>query len=124
MIHAAGWVRWSACTARTLSEDLRSRLITAAEGGLSRRAAADRFGVAAATAVRWVRDWRATGAIRAKAKGGNLRSARIEASRDAILAAVEAQVDITPVELSGLLHRNMPPPSRPARSGASWTGAP
>jgi transposase len=54
--------------ARTLSEDLRSRLITAVEGGLSRRAAADRFGVAAATAVRWVRDWHATGATRAKAK--------------------------------------------------------
>ena len=65
--------------AKTLSEDLRSRLIAAVEGGQSRRAAADRFGVAAATAVRWVRDWRATGATRAKAKGGDLRSGRIEA---------------------------------------------
>jgi len=91
--------------ARTLSEDLRSRLIAAVEGGMSRRAAADRFGVAVATAVRWVRDWRATGATRAKAKGGDLRSGRIEAYRGAILAAVEAQVDITLVELSGMLHR-------------------
>lgn len=91
--------------ARTLSEDLRSRLITAVEGGMSRRAAADRFGVAAATAVRWVRDWCATGATRAKAKGGDLRSGRIEVYRDAILMAFEAQVDITLVELSGMLHR-------------------
>ena len=48
------------------------------EGGLSRRAGADRFAVAAATAVRCVKDWRATGAARAKAKGGDLRSRRIE----------------------------------------------
>jgi transposase len=89
--------------AKTLSEDLRSRLIAAVEGGLSRRAAADRFGVAAASAIRWVRDWRATGATRAKTKGGDLRSQRIEAYRDIILAAIEAQVDITLVELSDML---------------------
>jgi transposase len=89
--------------ARTLSEDLRSRLIAAVEGGMSRRAAAARFEVAAAGPIRWVRDWRATGAIRAKPKGGDLRSHRIEAYRSIILAAVEAKVDITLVELSALL---------------------
>lgn len=89
--------------AKTLSEDLRSRLIAAVDGGMSRRAAADRFGVAAASAIRWVREWRATGATRAKAKGGDLRSQRIEAYRSVILAAVEVQVDITLVELSELL---------------------
>jgi transposase len=89
--------------AKTLSEDLRSRLIAAVEGGMSRRAAADRFGVAAASAIRWVRDWRATGATHAKTKGGDLRSQRIEGYRDLILAAIEAQVDITLVELSAML---------------------
>jgi transposase len=89
--------------ARTLSEDLRSRLIAAVEGGMSRRAAAERFEVAAASAIRWVREWRATGATRAKPKGGDLRSHRIEAYRDIILAAIEAQVDITLVELSDML---------------------
>lgn len=39
---------------RSISEDLRSRVIAAVEGGLSRRAAAERFGVGAASAVRWV----------------------------------------------------------------------
>lgn len=39
--------------AKPLSEDLRSRLIAAVNGGLSRRAAAKRFGVGAATAIRW-----------------------------------------------------------------------
>jgi len=88
---------------RTLSEDLRSRLIAAVEGGMSRRAAAKRFEVAAASAIRWVRDWRATGATRAKPKGGDLRSHRIEVYRSIILAAVEARVDIALVELSDML---------------------
>lgn len=37
---------------KSISEDLRSRVILAVDGGLSRRAAAERFGVAAASAVR------------------------------------------------------------------------
>ena len=91
--------------ARTLSEDLRSRLMKAVESGRSRRAAADRSGVAAVTAVRWVRAWRATDATRAKAKRGDLRSGRIKVYRDAILTAVDAQVDITLVALSAMLQR-------------------
>ena len=91
--------------ARPLSEDLRSRVIAAVDGGMSRRAAAERFGVAAASAVRWVRAWRTTGATHAKPQGGDQRSHRIEAYRDVILAAIEAQVDITLVELAELLRR-------------------
>jgi len=90
---------------RPLSEDLRSRLIAAVDGGMSRRAAAKRFGVAAASAVRWVRAWRMTGATCAKPQGGDKRSHRIERYRDTILAAVDAQVDITLIELAELLHR-------------------
>src|SRR5881275_1852984 len=52
--------------AKTLSEDLRVRVIAAVEGGLSRNAAAARFGIAVATAVRWLRAWRVTGATAAK----------------------------------------------------------
>ena len=88
---------------KTLSEDLRVRVITAVEGGMSRNAAAARFGIAVATAVRWVRAWHETGATRAKPKGGDLRSHRIEAYRAVIFAAIKAQVDITLVELSELL---------------------
>jgi transposase len=89
--------------ARSLSEDLRARVIAAVDGGLSRRAAAARFGVAAASAVRWVREWRETGVARAKQQGGDQRSRRIEAYRDIILAAIENQVDMTLVELTELL---------------------
>jgi transposase len=89
--------------AKPLSEDLRWRLVAAVEGGLSRRAAAERFGVAPASAVRWVRQWRATGALGAKRQGGDKRSARIEAYREIILAAIEERVDITLVELAQML---------------------
>jgi len=51
---------------KSISEDLRSRVIAAVDGGLSRLAAAERFGVAVASAVRWVREWRETGSTRAK----------------------------------------------------------
>jgi transposase len=88
---------------RPISEDLRSRVIAAVDGGLSRRAAASRFGVAVASAVRWVREWRESGTTRAKPLGGDKRSQRIEAYRDVILNAVDAQVDITLVELTELL---------------------
>ena len=90
---------------RTLSTDLRTRVIAAVEGGLSRRAAAERFGIGVATAIRWVRTFRTTGAIGAAPKGGDLRSHRIEAHRDVILGAIARQVDITIVELVDLLAR-------------------
>ena len=88
---------------KPISEDLRSRVIAAVEGGLSRRATADRFGVAVASAVRWVREWRESGTARAKPQGGDKRSQRIEAYRDVILTAIESQVDITLVELAEML---------------------
>lgn len=38
---------------RVLSQDLRERVVTAIDGGMSCRAAAARFGVSAASAIRW-----------------------------------------------------------------------
>jgi transposase len=91
--------------AKPLPDDLRIPLIAALNGGMSRRAAAERFGVAAASAVRWVHAWRTMGAARAKPQGGDKRSHHIEAYRDVILAAIEVQVDITLVELTEMLRR-------------------
>ena len=91
--------------AKTLSEDLRSRVIAAVHSGMSCNAAARRFGIGVATSVRWVRVWRETGAMAAKPKGGDRRSHRIEAFGDFILSAIEAQVDITLAELADLLQR-------------------
>ena len=90
---------------RALSQDLRSRVIAAVDGGLSRNAAAERFGIAVSSAIRWVRAWRVDGRVTALPQGGDLRSHHIEVYRDVILGAIDANVDITLVELSELLHR-------------------
>src|SRR5271167_1434424 len=95
--------RRPACMTRALSQDLRSRVIAAVDGGISCNAAAERFGIAVSSAIRWVRAWRVEGRVTALPQGGDLRSHHIEAYRDVILAAIEAKVDITLVELSDLL---------------------
>ena len=91
---------------KTLSVDLRSRVIAAVEGGLSCHGAAAQFQIGIATAVRWVSVFRQTGAISPKPKGGDTRSHRIEAHRGVMLNLIEAQKDITLVELSELLRRD------------------
>jgi transposase len=75
----------------------------AVDAGMSRRGAAERFEVAASTAVRWVKEWRATGAMRAKPKGGDRRSHRAEAHGQFILSAIDETVDISLVELADKL---------------------
>jgi transposase len=90
--------------AKSLSKDLRKRVIAAVDGGMSRHAAAERFGVSAASAVRWVRQWRESGVVAARRQGGDRRSRVIEAFADTILAAVEdADKDITLKEIAALL---------------------
>lgn len=89
--------------AKPLSEDLRVRVIQAVEGGMSRRAAAERFGISPASAVRFVREWRESGTQRAKRQGGDRRSHRIEAHREFILSALEAKPDLTLEEIAKML---------------------
>jgi transposase len=88
---------------RSLSTDLRERLISAVEGGLSRRSAARRFGVAASTAIKWVAQWRRTGEVGPRPRGGDKRSHRIEAHGEEILALVDETPDITLAEIAAHL---------------------
>lgn len=91
---------------RPLSNDLRERVIEAVESGLSRRAAAERFGVAVSTAIKWVRRWHQTGNLWPRPQGGDKRSYRIEAYRDEILALVEKRPDMTLAEITERLERD------------------
>jgi transposase len=86
-----------------LSDDLRERVVGAVNGGRSRRAASERFGVSVASAVRWMQRYRDTGSFSAKPSGGDRRSERIESHADFILAAVAEQPDITLGELRAKL---------------------
>ena len=85
---------------KPLSNDIRERLVSTVEGGLSRRSAAKRFGVAASTAIKWVDQWRRTGDIGPRPQGGDHRSHLIEAHAEEILALIEATPDITLGELA------------------------
>jgi len=88
-----------------LSHDLRARVISAVEAGLSRRSAAKRFGIAASTAIKWVDQWRRTGDVRPRRQGGDHRSQRIEAHAEEILALIDETPDMTLAELAEHLER-------------------
>ena len=88
---------------RVLSQDLRDRVVAAVAAGLSCRQAALRFGVSAASAIRWRQLALRHGTPAPKVQGGDRRSARIEAHAGFILAAIETSDDITLVELQALL---------------------
>ena len=85
--------------AQPLSMDLRSRLLAAVDDGLSCRAAAIRFGVAASTAIRWQAQRRETGNFAPKPQGGDMRSRRVEERAGDILALWEERKDISLDEL-------------------------
>jgi transposase len=89
--------------ARSLSEDLRLRVVEAVEAGASRRQAAARFGVSVSSAIRWVRAWRERGDVRAKPQGGDRRSHRIEAQAALLLDRIERTPDVTLAELQAML---------------------
>ena len=72
-----------------LSVDLRERVVAAIEAGASRRQAAKRFGVGAASAIRWHDRFRQEGRIAPKPMGGDRNSRRLEAQAALILRTYE-----------------------------------
>jgi transposase len=88
--------------ASSYSQDLRDRVIDAVEDdGMSRRAAARRFGISESAAVKWLQRYRAGGSRRPVGTGGHRPSA-LKPHR-AFLEAIRAeQPDIT---LEGLSRR-------------------
>ena len=89
----------------SLSDDLRKRVVDAVVlDGLSRNAAARRFGVSIASAVRWVTRYKTTGQI--SPSGGDRRSGRIEAQRDYLLGLIRRTPDITLLEIQERLIQN------------------
>ena len=85
--------------AKSLSVDLRRRVMDAIKRGLSCRQAAARFGVSASSAIRWLDRLKKQGDVAAKKQGGDRKSGRIEAEAGFLLDAVAKTPDITLVEL-------------------------
>jgi len=84
---------------KALSVDLRVRVIDAIGAGMSRRAAATRFGISAATAVRWAQLQRDAGSVAPARQGGDMCSRTTEVHAQRIMAAYEAIPDGTLAEL-------------------------
>lgn len=91
---------------KSLSIDLRARVVAIVGEGLSCHEAARRFDVSASSAIRWVSAWRSTGSLVPKPMGGDRRSHGLEQYAGLVLGAVEKQVDITIVELQCLLREH------------------
>jgi transposase len=121
-----------------LSVDLREGVVAAIEAGASRRQAGKRFGVAAASAIRWHERFREEGRIAPRRRGGDQRSRAIEAQAERVVALYEARSESFLWELrdalaedgvttstSGLsrffrrhaITRQKRPRTRPSRSG-------
>jgi transposase len=89
-----------------LSLDLRKRVVSAVrEEGMSCRAAARRFGVSFASAIRWVAALQERGSYAPLPMGGDTRSQRIEAHGDFLLGLHRREPDLTLNEICSRLER-------------------
>jgi transposase len=113
LIQDEGWRRRPAFMPNSLSFDLRSRVLSAVDVGLSCRQAAARFGVSASSVIRWQALRRLGGDGRPKPQGGDRLSRRTEAHGDLIRALLVETPDITLPELK----------TRLAQSGAQLSVA-
>src|SRR5260370_8331929 len=77
---------------KSYSADLRKRVIEAVASGVSRHEAAELFGIAVSTAVKWWQHWRETGST-PKPRGGS--TSRLEEHRMSILRLVKEHPDST-----------------------------
>jgi transposase len=80
--------------ARPYSLDLRDRVVLAVAEGMSCREAARRFGVSAASAVKWCQRHRRTGSAAAAKMGGH-RPFALAGERDWLLARIAEKPDLT-----------------------------
>ncbi len=86
-----------------LSNDLRRRVVLSIEPGFSRRAAAAKFDVPIASAVRWYQRYKRTGSIELDVIGGDRQSHRVEAHAAKVLDWIDEQRDLTLVEIADRL---------------------
>src|SRR3954468_14884009 len=78
--------------------------VAAIKDGLSRRAAAKRFGVSVSSAIRWVALEKETGAVSHRPMGGD-RNAKLGKHREFLLDLIKAEPDLTLQEIRQRLAR-------------------
>ena len=91
--------------AKVISMDLRTRLVAAVRSGLSRRAAAERFGVSASCAVKLLARVQATGSAARGRRGRRPGGGKLGPHRATLMGWVHATPDVTMPELAARLQR-------------------
>lgn len=99
---------------KTLSLDLRMRVVSFIEEGHSCRQAARRFRISAASAVRIRQRHRQTGSVAPAKRGRPKGSGRLEAFADFLKRTVDGRPDMTMPELAEVLLRAHDVPAAPA----------
>jgi len=97
---------------KSYSADLRKRVIEAVASGTSRHEAAELFGIAVSTAVKWWQHWRETGSTAPKPRGGS--TSRLEEHTTLLLGLVKEQPASTFEELLAALRKRRIRSSRSA----------
>jgi transposase len=97
---------------KAYSGDLRERVIEAVETGASRHEAAERFGVSASSAVKWLQRWCRSRNAASKPRGGSISP--LEEFATEILDLVAEQPDLTLVEMVAALRKRRIKTSRSA----------
>ena len=100
---------------RSYSSDLRGRVIRCVEGGLSTRAAAERFDVSVSSVIRWMRRYRDSGVAEAKPRGG-YKASPLDAHKEWLLELIGQEPDITLEEI----RRKLPERKISAGIGSIW----
>jgi transposase len=85
---------------RSYSLDLRTRVVAAVDGGMSRRAAARHFAVSESSAVRWSGRAASEGSCAARRLGRPAGKGPLSDHLEYLIARVEAEPDITMPELA------------------------
>jgi transposase len=88
---------------RTLSVDLRQRVLDAVAAGATHREAGQRLSVSAASVSRWKAQQRASSTLAPKPRGGDRRSAGTDQHKQAILEALGPDKDRTLEEIREIL---------------------
>ena len=81
--------------AQPYSMDLRERVVAAVAAGATVRVAAQRFGVAVSTVVKWTQRQRRTGSVAPGQMGGHRRPVVREAARAFIVMRIAQKPDLT-----------------------------
>ncbi|MBS1095976.1 hypothetical protein [Gluconobacter wancherniae] len=84
---------------RTVSLDLRERIVAAVSNGLLRRQATEQFGVSPASIIRWCALAAATGSAVARPRGGDRLSHLIETQAARIHLLIAEKNDLTLSEI-------------------------